>query len=353
MFVFSNEILEFNQYCHNIIRDILKDISIVSVKTKRFSYKNMTYPIKVLSYIDERELKKNTLAYFCSETLQIQINYEVAKNLSKKELITLLKHELAHYLVYIMHGNVEAHGTEFRNFCKSQNWGEEIHSATISKTKINEDIKRNKNKIQKLMSLSKSDNIHEATLALKKAQSLMFEHNISFEEKKTDSLYYLEVLERFKRKTEKHQSIYSILESMEFALIFHYTNSGCQLETYGNLTQVTNAQEVYNYLNHCLDKIWIKTKEENNLKGLASKNSFFYGFTKGVREQLEQREISTIYKNQLIKHRKDLEIAQSLIYPVTAKQNRKKSLDLYSYKKGILEGKRFNASFKKHQYISN
>ncbi len=348
MQVYSQEILRFNASCESLIKDILQFEMGIQVGRNRFLYQGYKFPIKVLSYQDERKNQKTLLAYFDHRTYKILINYNYAKRLSRGVLVDLLKHELAHYFVYIIHGSsVEAHGKEFQSFCKSYGWGDQISSATIEEAEI--DIKREaaERRYKKLMALSNSDNENEAMLALEKAQALMLKDSVKDE---TES-YFLQILDAVKRKNSKLQAIYEILETMNFAVVFHYTNAGLQFETYGNWEQIQQCTDVFQYLNNTLDNIW---KEQTNLKGISSKNSFFQGFSHGVCHQLKekQKKYSAETKKALQLYKQELQKAESMVYPKLSRTYSRNHVNHTAYNQGFQNGEKFNTQFEKHRYLS-
>ncbi len=349
---FSNKIIIFNKQAHKSLIEILKTEIGLEVKTKRFKYKNYLYPICVESFIDDQELKSKTLGRFNSNTYTIELNYTYCTGLSDQVLLDLLRHELAHYLTYLEYGNqVLPHGHEFNKICKKYNWGKNVSAATIE---IIEDVKQSSNKVEsrykKLIALSKSDNIHEASLALEKANQLILENEFL----DTEQIYYVHCLCEFKRKNSKIDSIYHIMQSMNFGVIFHYGNELHALESFGTKELVMQSQEIFNFLESSLDEIWKKQKRESNLKGLVAKNSFFAGFSKGVLSNLQSKKKGYCdeQKNALIKLELLVKDATKLIYGNVRSVGTSGKSNTKAESIGFSKGKSFNTNFKKHSYIT-
>ncbi len=347
MQVYSQDILRFNASCESLLKDILTYEMGIKVNRTRFFYRGYYFPLKVLSYQDERKSKKTLLAYYDSRTYKIMVNYNYAQKLSRGVLIDLLKHELAHYFVFILHGpNVDPHGKEFHEFCDAYGWGDQISSASIEEAEIDERREADERRYRKLMALAKSDNENEAMLALEKAQALMLEAP----QEQTEQ-YFLIILDQLKRKNSKLQAIYDILETMNFAVVFHYTNDGLQFETYGNWEQIQQCKDVFNYLNNTLDGLW---KSQTNLSGISSKNSFFQGFSHGVCHQLKskQKQYTPAAKKALQLYKQELQKAESMVYPNLSRTYSRSNVNHEAYNQGFQRGEQFNTQFEKHRYLN-
>jgi len=349
---FSGKILQFNKTARLTLIEIIRNEIRLPVKRTRFKFKNYLYPISVQSFIDDQNLKSKTIGRFNCNTYTIELNYTYCIDLPEDDFINLLKHELAHYLAYLEYGNtIEPHGEEFRKICKKYNWGQEISSATIEmKEPIDNKAFKMRSKYKKLIGLSKSDNIHEASLALEKANELMLTtHFIDHEQE-----YFVTELCQFKRKNSKIDSIYHIMQEMNFGLIFHYGNHSHSLETFGSIELINQSMEIYKFLNDSLDQIWLKQKKESNLKGIVAKNSFFYGFSKGVLStlQLKKKNFTEDQKHALIKLEQLVNSASKMIYGRLSKIGSSGKANLQAESLGFKSGQSFNPNFIKHKYLT-
>ncbi len=351
---FSKNILQFNTQAIIDLKEIIRNETELDVKTKRFKYNKYLYPISVESFIDTQNLSSKTLGRFNSNTYTIELNYTYCSQISKEDYLNLLRHEFAHYLTYLKYGNsIKPHGVEFHQTCTKYNWDKEVSNATIELKKIDSKKQDKAQQIyKKLIALSKSDNIHEATLALEKANELILKHD--FLNTETEQEYFVKSLCKFKRKNSKIDSIYHIMQEMNFGLIFHYGNEFHNLETFGTRQLIKQSIEVFNFLNCSLDEIWKSKKKETKLKGLVAKNSFFYGFSKGVLSNLQDKKkrYSDEQKSALIKLELLIRDATQIIYGNTSKIGTSAKSNSKAESIGFNSGKSFNTNFKKHSYLT-
>ena len=77
-----------------------------------------SYPIQIVIFND-----RNMLGYFDPTFYELGFHERLMYS-RKEQLHEVIKHELAHYITFITHGEgVQAHGPEFRAFCQSMGWG--------------------------------------------------------------------------------------------------------------------------------------------------------------------------------------------------------------------------------------
>ncbi|MCB9092060.1 MAG: DUF2786 domain-containing protein [Halobacteriovoraceae bacterium] len=357
MQIYSNSIVQFNLNCEEVIKKLLTDEVGLRVRRTRFEYAGYFYPIKIRSYRDDRELLEMTLGRFCSKAYTIYLNYDFCHLMSSESLKNLLRHELAHYLIYLRYGSqIQPHGSEYREFCRQQGWGEDIY---LAHSKQGVDIQtrlRKKEKIQKLFNLSQSSNPHEAQSALLKAHQLSIQYDLKLYENNNEASveYFVKTLNEFKRKTALQTALYEILTQMDYALLFHYLNGGIHLECYGPLDLVNQCQTLYTYLYHCLEDSWKIEKKQGTLSGLKAKNSYFQGVASGIITQLkgQKKNYSQDQEKALVRRKKELQKAKALIYSTTSQGYSSGSTDLNAKNIGFKNGQKFNLQFQKHRFLS-
>ncbi len=353
MKVFSREILKFNQKAKRDLRTIILNETEIDIRRSRFLINGYFYPLTIESFEDNQEKKVQTLGFFDSNTLTINLNFSILKTLNSETYLNLLKHEFAHYLTYINHGKeVAAHGSEFQNICKHLNWGTEVSSASIELKEIDQSNEKKKDKYKKLMNLAKSSNIYEATLALEKAALLKIEEYQ--ESNDDDKSYFLDQLIQFKRRNHKIEAIYQIMKEMNFGLVFKYGQDHHLLESFGSKEQVNQSKEIFEFLNSSLDQIYKIEKIEKSLKGLRDKNSFFKGFCKGVISNLRQKEsqLTKEHRNSLISLQLEVFNAQELIYGKLSTTYGQSNSNHRAESLGFQSGRNFDTNFKKHTYLT-
>ncbi len=352
MRIYSELILEFNKKAKKDLVLILKNETSIEVNRSRFFLHGYYYPIIIESFIDESDKQVKTLGEFDFNTLSIRLNYSILKNLDKNEYLNILRHEFAHYLAYLHHGsNIDPHGSEFKDICMKNGWREEVYSASIESKKIDQSQEKKKRKYEKLIKLSKSSNIHEASLALSKANEYMLELD---DVETEDNIFYLDNLVFFKRKNSKLDTIYHIMKEMNFGVVFRYAQKEHSLETFGTKNLIEQSHEIYHFLDKSLDQIYKKNKESHKLKGLKAKNSFFRGFCLGVLEnlKLKRKDYTAYQKKALIKLELLVNEAQDMIYGKLSRTHGNVETNKKVESLGFQSGKDFNTQYKKHTFLN-
>lgn len=319
MIVYSEKIIRFIDEIKQAIKHILIYEIRLKVLGNRFYTKCQTfsYPISVVIYSD-----KSMLAYFDPEFYELGFHKSLI-NLSKDQLHHVIRHELAHYMIYINGHNESAHGAVFKNFCRSLGWGQEVYRSTLCLDKpLTDDIMHDctvTRKIKKLLALTSSENQHESEQALIKAQQLLLKHNLELneEDQKEDDIILKRIMKQ-KKQDAKLKSIAKILETFFINVIFHRGLNHTHLEITGTKINVDIAEYVAYFLYHELDMLWNKVQQiHKDLKGLSAKNSFFYGIAKGYCRKIGalKNETTQYSPGALLTIEKNLTAIKNLIYP--------------------------------------
>lgn len=126
-----------------------------------------------------------------------------------------------------------------------------------------------KDKIEKLLNLSMSDNEHEAALALKRALRLMNEHNITKDEVYRQSFISKEFKLNYKRLPDWVVSLYSRMSDVsgcQFTWKRSWDDDSDQVTQKGRITgrerDVENAEYLIHFLAREIDKKAASYKEE-------------------------------------------------------------------------------------------
>lgn len=291
MIIYSIKIASFIKKINSKIKKILAEEIGLKVQGQRFyEIRNQfSYPISIVIFNH-----KQSLGYFNSEFYELGFN-ERLMGVSEENLISIIRHELAHYLTFIEKGPfVQPHGKEFQEFCKRHGWGEDVYRATIC---LDEELPNQAEessalrKIQKLMALATSQNQHEAEQAMIKSQQLLLKYNIETKvdgQEHQDEKFYLKRVLKQRKVNAKMQAIGKILETFFVNIVFSRSKQGVYLEILGNQANVEIAEYVANVLNHELDRLWeLAKKQYGGLKGTVAKNSFLWGIAKGYCKKLE------------------------------------------------------------------
>lgn len=143
-----------------------------------------------------------------------------------------------------------------------------------------------KEKIEKLLNLSMSDNEHEASLALERALKLMNEHNISKDEVYKQNFVSHEINFEVYRLQDWNVELYSGMANVS-GCMFTWIN-GFNNKARGNITgrerDVENAVYLANFLSREIsrqEKIKKKELKERGIRG-SELASYIKGFKKGI-----------------------------------------------------------------------
>ena len=320
MYIYSKRTIKFIEEIKCSAKEILCREMNVKVHGNRFLNRRQTasYPLSVVIYNTH-----SRLGYFNSDFLEMGF-HECLIHSSKEQLRNIIRHELAHYMVFIDSGGFgQPHGPEFRAFCLQHGWGEEVYRATTAlEGQSSCDIEKSGifRKIQKLMALTESSNKNEAEQAMIKSQQLLLKHNLeSIEVVDADGeKVFLKRILKQPKENAKMRSIAKILETFFVNTIFSRCTNATHLEISGSAINIEIAEHVAEVLQRELDNLWEQAKKQHmGLKGMTAKNSFFLGVAKGycTKVQALKREYQSEVMNGLMVIEKQLVKAKEIIYP--------------------------------------
>lgn len=316
--IYSKKIFLFIAEIRQVIHSVLSKEVGLKVTRNRFYDKQLrfSYPIQVVIFNN-----KSKLGYFESSFFEMGF-HETLMYVTKSQLHDIIRHELAHYLLFIQFGNtIQPHGTEFRTFCLSLGWGQNVFAATccIEKEERPAETSGVLRKVQKLMALSQSANPNEAELAMMKAQELLLKANMdpSYLESLDEDQVLLKRIMQQKKEDGKMRAIARILETFFISVIYRKAAGFVCLEILGDPVNVEIAEYVAGYLSTEMDLLWKQAKTHSDLKGLIAKNSFFHGIAKGYCTKIDalKRSYDHTTSHALMVIEKKLTHAKALVYP--------------------------------------
>lgn len=321
MIVYSKKIIRFIQEIKKAAKEILaKEVGLKVSGERFYDFRNsFSYPLVVVVYNN-----KSMLGYFNPDFYEMGF-HESLMHVSRDQLHNIIRHELGHYLTFILHGPfAQAHGNEFKGLCQRFGWSEEVSRATVCLEGAQEAAQKEEStvlrKVQKLLALSTSSNKNEAELAMIKSQQLLLKHNLDIkfiEQEEEEKVYLKRILEQ-KKENAKMRSIGRILETFFVNTIIHRGSDYTYLEIVGTAVNLEIAEYVAAFLDKELDKQWDETRKEHlYLKGIIAKNSFFEGVAKGyclkIGELNKQHDEPTCQSLMVIE--KQLNEAKEMVYP--------------------------------------
>jgi hypothetical protein len=305
MSIFSIKVL-------NLIFSEMESVGLNVNRSKQYILFNNRYTKLSVEIIESSK----TLGHFDPNRFSIGINKQFSYQFAHEDLIEVIRHEIIHLVNYLENGdNVKSHGTEFKAIAKRYNWQSEAKSKMKLKTdeSSNPELKVFK-KVKKLLAMADSSNINESQVALKKANDLICKYHLESVEKVSNEQVYSDVVISSSRRNSKTSAIYFILKSFPFiAPIF---SSGLKynelLVVVKDREEMEMAKYITSFLDHELDRLWLKTKKEQKLKGISAKNSFFRGLADGFTKKMSPETINN--STDLVLSQKQIDkIQQDLI----------------------------------------
>lgn len=321
MRVYSKATESFLKRLKPYLEEILVREMGLTFKSKRILYKNYFYPIHLVVFEGQKQL-----GFFDYRTFTVALNKRLMFEAKTDVIKDILRHELAHYYTYIVHGLKEIHGEDFKNVCRQFSWNENVIKAAsnieIENTQY-EDVRfdRVQEKIKKLLALGSSENSHEAELAMIRANELIVEYNLegikSRLENNEDEESFVDTVLAGTKKNAKHGAIYDILRTFHVAPVFNMGRGSFQLEVVGSKQNIELAKYVAGFLDHKLEELYQTEKKENKkiLSGLAAKNAFMKGIGLGYVEKIEKGLANYKSSQDLVLLKNDLTRLLHRVYP--------------------------------------
>ena len=243
-------------------------------------------------------------------TRTISISEKLFLNHSELEIEQVLKHEMAHQyadeVLRAYDANETAHGSAFQHACTLL---EIRHHARYRPESEPDPMAR---RIQKLLALAESQNIHEAELAMAKARDLMdkYESDAGFRDV---AFHYCHLGKPVARKSMVHQLTAGILARFfNVALIWTPSRmpindkSVWLMEVSGTATNLDIAAYVHEYLGRELDHLWRAHRAQNpHLKGVAPKRDFQVGVLRGLFAKLDGEGQKEVKSGELVLLKKE------------------------------------------------
>lgn len=221
------------------------------------------------------------------------------------EVRDVLLHETAHQLAQTVLGanGQPPHGPAFRQAClmlradpSASATEKPLHKRLENRHAQDEHPIRQR--IQKLLSLAQSGNVHEAEAAMHKAHELMARHHIKTLETDPDRSFVsiflgqpaLRHFKEFYFLANLIQDFYFVQGIWVPAFVVDKGKMGRVLEISGTHANVAQAGYVYDFIRVHIDQRWQKMTVGNRLTRYQ-KSDFAVGVIQGLREKLEARQL--------------------------------------------------------------
>ena len=240
------------------------------------------------------------------ESRTIKISAKLIHGHSWDVVVNILKHEMAHQIATELFDIDGGHGKQFQKCCQMIGVPHDFRSASgdipkiildLKEYKISSEKRRLLEKVDKLLSLAKSVNKHEAELAMNKAREFILKYNLKRVQKDSGSKYVYKIINHKKKRIENYQrKICSILSNFFFVdIVCSYLYDATLRDTHrtiellGTLENVLMAEYVYFFLLNQLESLWVRHQAKTGAP-FREKRSYWLGIIEGFREKLEHME---------------------------------------------------------------
>lgn len=246
-------------------------------------------------------------------TKTIRLAARLIRDHSWDVVTSVFKHEMAHQLVTEHFGDRDGHGPLFARACEMLGVPEQFRGASgdIPRTlpALDDGPQEGReraliDKTEKLLALARSDNEHEAVLAMAKANELIEKYNLRRIEGRQQTDYEYLIINPGRKRIENFQrKICFILINFYYVKVIFsrlYDARACchykTIEIFGSRENVLIAHYVYSFLERKMHSLWKDHQRLHNLPG-KGKRSFLLGLLDGFAEKLstmkKQRQAKT------------------------------------------------------------
>ncbi|MFT6070447.1 MAG: hypothetical protein ACJAT2_000753 [Bacteriovoracaceae bacterium] len=307
-----------NAFCTRLkaeVKTILIKEMGIEVKRSRFLFNGYLYPFSIITFESPKQL-----GYFNGENYQIGINKNLVYLAKPEVLKNILRHELAHLYIFLTKGpDEQAHGSSFREVCKKFGWGPEVSSAYADIKEENKlssapEFEKILSRIEKLLSLAKSANQHEATAATAKANELLMKYNLELYKKdptEAEEEVYVKNIYEAKRTNVQMNALYEILIHFYIQPVLNRTTKKVYLEAIGSRVNVEMADYLAKFFVAEFERLY----KDSGLKGVSAKNSFIKGIAEGFSSKIiAQKKSDPGLSKELVKLENVLKSQVRMVY---------------------------------------
>jgi predicted SprT family Zn-dependent metalloprotease len=257
---------------------------------------------------------------FDPQRYSISISRQLIESQPWDLVIEILKHELAHALVYQQYGHDDsAHGEYFEKACQRLGVAPWARHATIeldpvaamaAHRELAPEEEKLLRRVEKLLSLAASGNENEASLAMQRARELCARHHLeSLAARKKQDYTYVVIHHRKKQIATWQWSIFNILNEYFFVScisrnlydakdLTHYR----VVDIMGTRENVQMAEYAYWFLFQQLPLLFDQFRKGKGAQPRNARNSFYMGVLRGFAEKLKKQQqelvLNTEVRNQ-------------------------------------------------------
>lgn len=272
---------------------------------------------EVACFDDDRRV-----GFFDQNLNLIGLSRRLAYAAGRELLRDVLRHELAHWFIWKRGISGDSpHDPTFRAICRQFGWKESVSSASLDVERSQDKLATSEEemalveRVQKLLELTRSDNIHEAELAALRANEMILKYHLSHVGSVGEVTAYVDTVLQCKRVDAKMRAIAAVLRCFLVAPVFNRTRQGVWLEVTGARADVIVAGHVASFLNIELDRMWARARKESGLSGITARTNFMVGVGAGYRDKHGRLTQTLNAGKALAKVDCELESMLNLAYP--------------------------------------
>lgn len=249
-------------------------------------YENILYQYKIKVRTPSLKLNdsKQTMGSWDRTLHQISISSHLIRSATWKQVVEVLKHEIAHQISDELLGGHSGHDDTFSRACEMifvEHWARSatveinFHQPTLETLVSNSSENGMERRLKKLLSLAESSNEHEASLALKKATEIKKKYDLVINRKYTSSDIHCHILRTKKKRLDSAYTYLAKILTTHFGVKaifsseFDITKESelKTIELIGAPKDLLVADYVYHYLLNTLDSLWNHHKKNEHKKG--------------------------------------------------------------------------------------
>jgi hypothetical protein len=326
----------------------------------------LDYRLQLEPPIFEISEGKKQLGCWNAATRSLRMSQYLIMSYPWSVTLQVLKHEMAHQYSSEVLGQTAAHGEGFQAACAllgvlPQYRGCRIVTAEILArlTRPEKNLSEGQKvlaRIEKLLALGESSNVHEAEAALKKASLLIEKYHLQQLVSSEHSAYVVCLIEIGKKQIATYQRhICRILQDFFFVRVVlsetykPLTNEVQKaIELLGTSENVAIAEYCCHFLENRLALLWQEYRLRNKSSGRTQKNSFYLGVVLGFWEKLQEQNsggaraniASAEHRELLVVEDRRLETFVQSHFPRLRKtSSRRSTVDRKVYQEGMQAGR--------------
>lgn len=329
--------------------DAATDLERGLVRALLSSFKNLSWQLfgdtlrtPVISLSDEVA----NLGRWVPSTREIRVSRKFAFEASWIEVEEVLKHEMAHQFVHeVLRIDEPPHGPAFRAVCAER--GIDSRAAGAPEAPEGGAGDRVFSKVSKLLALASSSNQHEAELAMKKAQALMRDHNLSVVQSGSPKSYRFVQLGAPKGRIYEPERWLSAILNEHFFVDAIWVRgydaktgrSGSVLEICGTPENLAIAEYVHGFVSDTAERLWRAHKKARGITKDKDRRRFHIGVMRGFKDKLAAQEKAAEAEGLVWVGDADLRAYMRKRHPYTSSVRRNAAAENEAYRAGRAAGR--------------